>query len=350
MRRLLVAVFVILALFAVSNVYAGELSVTKCTVTAGKTEGYDTIVVSGTMNATVDDLSAASSIEVTIDSDDMVSPCVQSFPINENSFKRSKGKYNYARTENASKTSFKFDTKTGKFSFTAKNVDLAGLGCPLTIEIEIGDYICTAEVDEAIVNGSKKPIPINLMMGVKDSMRVDKIQVKRGTKPNSDQLTVKGGFAVEDTSVNMVDEEFVVTLDSQTFTLPAGSFIAKTGQFTCKKIAPTEGGIASASATFNFTKCSFTITIKNTEIEAGSGTVDFCVAFAGYSQCVQVTLPTDIPSVPTGVTASAGDGQVSISWSAVSGATSYNIYWSTTSGVTKTNGTKITDATSPYSH
>jgi len=62
------------------------------------------------------------------------------------------------------------------------------------------------------------------------------------------------------------------------------------------------------------------------------------------------TAPTDIPSTPTGVTASPGDGSVSISWNAVSGATSYNIYWSTTSGVTKTNGTKITDATSPYSH
>ncbi len=59
---------------------------------------------------------------------------------------------------------------------------------------------------------------------------------------------------------------------------------------------------------------------------------------------------TTAPSVPTGVTATAGDGQATISWSSVTGATSYNIYWSTTSGVTKTNGTKITGATSPYSH
>ena len=56
------------------------------------------------------------------------------------------------------------------------------------------------------------------------------------------------------------------------------------------------------------------------------------------------------PIAPTGVTATAGDGQVSISWNAVSGATSYNIYWSTTSGVTKSTGTKITTATSPYIH
>lgn len=56
------------------------------------------------------------------------------------------------------------------------------------------------------------------------------------------------------------------------------------------------------------------------------------------------------PSAPTGVTATAGNGQVAISWTAVTGATSYNIYWSITSGVTKTSGTKITGATSPYSH
>ena len=41
---------------------------------------------------------------------------------------------------------------------------------------------------------------------------------------------------------------------------------------------------------------------------------------------------------------------MSISWSSVSGATSYNIYWSTTSGVTKTTGTKLTGVTSPYTH
>ena len=56
------------------------------------------------------------------------------------------------------------------------------------------------------------------------------------------------------------------------------------------------------------------------------------------------------PSAPTGVSATAGSGQATITWNAVSGATSYNIYWSTTSGVTKTNGTKISSVTSPYTH
>jgi mono/diheme cytochrome c family protein len=38
---------------------------------------------------------------------------------------------------------------------------------------------------------------------------------------------------------------------------------------------------------------------------------------------------------------------VSVSWTAVSGATSYNLYWSTTTGITTATGTKVTGATSP---
>lgn len=55
-----------------------------------------------------------------------------------------------------------------------------------------------------------------------------------------------------------------------------------------------------------------------------------------------------IPAAPAGVSATGGANQVSISWPAVSGATSYNVYYSTTSGVTKTNGAKVTNASSPY--
>src|SRR6266702_3937599 len=57
--------------------------------------------------------------------------------------------------------------------------------------------------------------------------------------------------------------------------------------------------------------------------------------------------PLPVPAVPTSVNASGGTRQVTVSWPAVSGATSYNLYWSTTSGVTTTNGTKIAGATSP---
>jgi hypothetical protein len=57
---------------------------------------------------------------------------------------------------------------------------------------------------------------------------------------------------------------------------------------------------------------------------------------------------TGTAAYPTGVTANGGSNQVSLSWSAVPGASSYNIYYETTSGVTKSSGAKITNATSPH--
>ena len=56
------------------------------------------------------------------------------------------------------------------------------------------------------------------------------------------------------------------------------------------------------------------------------------------------------PAAPADVTATPGNGQVTIAWTTVTGATSFNIYWSTTPGVTTTSGTKITGVGSPYIH
>ena len=56
---------------------------------------------------------------------------------------------------------------------------------------------------------------------------------------------------------------------------------------------------------------------------------------------------TTVPAAPTEVTATPGDGQVTIAWTSVPGAKSYNIYWSTNPDVTTANGTKITGAPNP---
>ncbi|MFN2513923.1 MAG: fibronectin type III domain-containing protein [Pyrinomonadaceae bacterium] len=44
------------------------------------------------------------------------------------------------------------------------------------------------------------------------------------------------------------------------------------------------------------------------------------------------TAPPTPPAAPTGLTATAGNAQVALSWTASSGATSYNVKRSTTSG------------------
>jgi fibronectin type 3 domain-containing protein len=73
------------------------------------------------------------------------------------------------------------------------------------------------------------------------------------------------------------------------------------------------------------------------------------VPSAQISAATLAATPT-VPAAPTGVIASGGSRQVTVTWTTVSGATSYNVYWSTTSGVSTANGTKITGAPRPYIH
>lgn len=54
-----------------------------------------------------------------------------------------------------------------------------------------------------------------------------------------------------------------------------------------------------------------------------------------------------LPASPSGVIATGGTKQVTISWNPVSSATSYNVYYATTSGVTTATGTKIVNVTTP---
>jgi fibronectin type 3 domain-containing protein len=53
---------------------------------------------------------------------------------------------------------------------------------------------------------------------------------------------------------------------------------------------------------------------------------------SAYSAYATATPISTIPDPPTGLTATEGNGQVTLSWNSVDGATSYNIYQSTTSG------------------
>jgi len=74
-------------------------------------------------------------------------------------------------------------------------------------------------------------------------------------------------------------------------------------------------------------------------------------ALISLAGCHDSPPPQETPPLsPSGVNATPGNAQNSISWNTVSGATSYNLYWQNTSGVTKTSGTRIAGVTAPYIH
>jgi hypothetical protein len=81
-----------------------------------------------------------------------------------------------------------------------------------------------------------------------------------------------------------------------------------------------------------------------TDINGNQLVSDYINTFATEAPAV------DIPAAPLGVTATAGNGQVTLDWLASSGTTSYNVYYSTVSGVTPSTGTQVLGVQAPAVH
>ncbi len=78
-----------------------------------------------------------------------------------------------------------------------------------------------------------------------------------------------------------------------------------------------------------------------------------CIALAGSLAIASCGGGNGTLSPPTNLTATAGDAQVTLEWSAVAGATSYTLYWGTNPGITKASMYKsesIPSIDSPYTH
>jgi len=81
------------------------------------------------------------------------------------------------------------------------------------------------------------------------------------------------------------------------------------------------------------------------------GTVSITASSGNISCSTSLTvIGSSTPLSPSGVRASAGNRLITLRWDNVQGATSYCVYWSNNPGVTRTNGKKITNAASPFSH
>lgn len=154
------------------NIPVRSVQIDRCNVKAGKNGKGDSIQFTGLLDVSGADFNAAmgGNVVVTIKADGIPDPSATtfSFPIEEDSLK--KGRYKSPKVKSAEKsdsvTSLQIDTVKGKFKFSAKNVDLTGLSCPVTVTVKIGSYEAATVVDEDIVNGPNKPCPPELVAGI----------------------------------------------------------------------------------------------------------------------------------------------------------------------------------------
>jgi hypothetical protein len=275
----------------------GFLWISKAQVKAGKTAGADSMQLQGQLDAAEDDFDAAMGgyITVSLTAEYIPDPGVidYDFPIQAEYI--SKGKYASPKIKPADKadpvTSLAIDTNKGTMKFSAKNVDLTGLGCPITCRVTIGDDVYIAEMimNEGLVNGTKKPCPLPLLMGVHDSLDAVKVKAKKSTKTASDSISISGTFTVDNEPE--INEPIVITIGTDIFTVPETAFVEKKGSYSCKSYATGDGLV---KARFDMVKCAYSIKIKNTTL-SGSGNNDFKIDICGSSlgASSQIELPPD---------------------------------------------------------
>ncbi len=173
--------------------------------------------------------------------------------------------------------------KTGTFLVEARKIDLAGLYSPVTAEISFGGYLGRATVDETVING-RKPVPMLLLSGVADTLRVDSAVISGEGR----SLSINGAIAAAAVlSTDLSDKEVTITCGTQIFTIPIGSFSTSgrpgAHKFTCQKVVI--GQDTQITAVIDMDSANFKISIKNSDEEINRPITEwrFGVSFEGFA-------------------------------------------------------------------
>ena len=187
-------------------------------------------------------------------------------------------------------TAVLLNSYAGQLRIVLDSEDLTCLDSPVTVAVLLGGFDECANADEElqpdIING-KQAIPIQFLSGCTDSVRIDKLTLKNGSK--QDSVNVKGAIVCKNEPPDLTVEDFSMGWGSDTFTLPAGAFkrIGKTQpKFQCKKAKSNEGGVIDAI--LNFKTNSFQIKLTDTKLDTASDTIPFNLVMGNFSEGVSV--------------------------------------------------------------
>lgn len=263
------------------------------TIKAGKERGVDSMNISGSLHASMDEISNATAIYIRIWSDGGFTYEPEE-PISFDPASSVKnGKYRYKHSirkgEPGGISSFKFDLNKHTFSLVVKNLDFTGLCSPVLVDISFGDYVGLAQAGEDIINGTKY-IPMAFMNSHADSLRVDKCTFKLGTKPGTDSLAIQGAIAVEDMSVDMASEDVEIRWGNYSVMLPTDDIyrMGMTQVYQYKKHKGSDSPVKAAI--FDLGKSTFRIVIKKSSINAQGNPVDFNIQYGVFDETVTVPL------------------------------------------------------------
>jgi hypothetical protein len=259
----------------------GDLDVDKITVKAGKTREArgDSCSVSGDLDASESSFLAANTI--TLRTGEMAETLYQT------AFTQSgkNPKYTY-KGPSGGITSLMLDFKKGVYRASGKNLDLTGMIAPAPVALLFGDYYGYADAEDQgandVING-KKSLPIQLLLGATDYLKTTKVKCKQGKENNVGNLTVQGAIAVEEI-VDLRTQGLTTHWGAQPYVLQGGDFTAKGTNKYIGKVKPSGDDNSSATVTIDFNKCTFKVTLKNTDMTWQTSPVNFGLEFDSFNE------------------------------------------------------------------
>jgi hypothetical protein len=288
-----------------------DVNIDKCTITAGvgKKSQLDAITCSGTFADPISgtDINSASAVHIKIYT--ASNPTGYSGTIALDPTKGKKGKYTCKYqipkgSPGGAITAFNLDLNKQTFSFQAQNISLGGLSCPLSIKIEIGNYVGVGYASENIVNG-KKLIPTSLMTGYSDTIKAEKWTVKPGKAGKGDSLSIAGSVASKLPVPTIFPGDPVTHIGSCTLTWGSSTFVFDLqfhyDKYYLKHQGPiyeipkntVAGGGESVKGLIDFQKGTFTVQITGAAPGslATTSPVPFGITFTGYTASDFATKP-----------------------------------------------------------
>jgi len=283
-------------------------NVTRCSISAGnnRTAPADTFRINGSsFEATEGDLLNSTILYLEIFNLNDNEP-IYSREIEYNPGKLKKGRIGIRNTDASTGQMIlvNLDLVRNTFYVMGRNVDLSGLQSPVIVRLEAGDYYHFGVAGEEIsdytamgidlpdnmdadtING-RKPISAKLLLGVSNCLRLGRS--KFTSNQSGDSLTISGDIAVQDTSVDLTATDVVISWANYQETIPAG-LITRQGTantFSYKAPKGTNSGVQSTR--FDFEKCTFSLTLKNTAVQTGDLPAAFGVAFGSFNETVTVS-------------------------------------------------------------
>jgi hypothetical protein len=259
------------------------LTISRCQVTADTTSRKDSLEIYGTFSRTPPNLLAVPHLDVTITSLSnsaiiYTENCDYVWDIAGNRFICSRF---YTMDQPGRITLLLIDFSRRTFILRAQNIDLTGLGSPMQLDISVGAYLLSGEVDETVINGDEL-IPFRLMRDYQDQIRLTEVVLKKGLTKGTDILTVSGDIATDNPGINLTNQKVIINWGDQPFAIPARSFIQtkNRNRYTCKVDVP--GGFVDCL--IDFDQFRFTVNLSKASLNATSGRVKFMIRFAQFKQ------------------------------------------------------------------